>query len=416
MKNQTPAVLAAMAALACPFQAQATEQDLLNRINLLENRIKSLETKQNRQPVSGSGLSAFNPYISVVLNGTYTHYSRDEKDIIGFQVGEEGEFADKGFSLGESEIMIGANVDDKFSANLTAAIVNEDGEDKIELEEAFIQSIGLPYGLNLTFGRLKPVFGSLNEKHAHTDDFADRPLPYRVFLNSAYKDDGLQLSVVLPTDFYAEIGGGAYRGGYFPAAFEGSGIGAANSYLRVGGDISDNQSWLAGFSYLYAKSAEDGRRTDSLRFEGKDHLYAASLKYSFVPNGNNKESEFVLSGEYLFRNEKGNYIDTDGPAGKFDNKSSGWYAQSTFKFLTNWKIGYRYAQMKPKETPAALEDTILNAEHHKPEMHSVMAEWDNSEFSRIRVQYNRDKTGFKNDNQLIVQYTMSFGAHGAHSY
>ena len=416
MKNQKTAALTALAVLSCPFYAQATEQELLNRINLLENRIKTLETNQAQPSSKGSGLSAFNPYISVVLNGSYTHYSRDEKDIPGFQVGEEGEFADKGFGLGESEIMIGANVDDKFSANLTAAIVSEDGEDKIELEEAFVQSIGLPYGISFTFGRLKPVFGYLNEKHAHTDDFADRPLPYRVFLNNAYKDDGAQVSVVLPTDFYAEIGGGAYRGGFFPAAYEGSGIGAANGYLRFGGDITDNQSWLAGVSYLYAKSKDAERQTDALTFDGKDHLYAASLKYSYAPNGNNKQSEFVLSGEYMFRNEKGEYDDGNGSAGDFDSKTSGWYAQSTFKFLTNWKIGYRYAQMKPKKTSAALNNTVLNAEHHKPEMHSIMAEWDNSEFSRIRLQYNRDKTGFKNDNQIIVQYTMSFGAHGAHSY
>ena len=51
----------------------------------------------------------------------------------------------------------------------------------------------------------------MNEHHAHTDDFADCPLPYRAFLNKAYNDDGLEVSHVLPTDFYTEIGGGVFK-------------------------------------------------------------------------------------------------------------------------------------------------------------------------------------------------------------
>jgi len=419
MQKQNLAVISAVLALVCANSAKADDSELLKRIEQLETRINELENNQTQTPVPQNsqinGLSAFNPYVSVVLNGAYNYYSNKDKEISGFQIGEEGESPDKGFSLGESEINIGANVDDKFLANLTAAVVSEDGDDKIELEEAFIQSIGLPYGITATAGRLKPVFGYLNEKHAHTDEFADRPLPYRVFLNNAYKDDGAQISVVLPTDFYAEIGGGLYKGGYFPASSEGSGDGAANAYVKFGGDITDNQAWLAGFSYLYAKSNE-GRETDDIVFKGKDNLYGLSLKYTFAPTGNNKESELALQGEYLFRDEKGKYNIEDAGFEQYNSNSSGWYLQGTYKFMTNWKVGYRYAQMRPDNVPDALKDTPLDAKGHKPEMHSVMAEWDNSEFSRIRLQYNYDKASKKDDNQIVLEYTMSFGAHGAHSF
>lgn len=418
MQKQKLAVLTAVTALVCANAAKADETELLKRIEDLETRLNELQNEQHpvaAPPSQKSGISAFNPYISVVLNGSYNHYSVKDKEISGFQISEEGESPDKGFSLGESEISIGANVDDKFLANLTAAIVSEDGEDKIELEEAFIQSVGLPSGIMVTAGRLKPVFGYLNEKHAHTDEFADRPLPYRIFLNNAYKDDGVQISMVLPTDFYAEIGGGLYRGGFFPASAQGAGDGAANAYIKLGGDITDNQAWLAGFSYLYAKSNK-GRESDDIVFRGKDNLYGFSLKYSYAPTGNNKESEFAVQGEYLYRDEKGFYNIEDAGFEKYDNTSSGWYVQGSYKFLTNWKVAYRYAQMRPDKVPDALEDTPLDAEGHKPEMHSVMAEWNNSEFSRIRLQYNRDKSNKKNDNQVILEYTMSFGAHGAHGF
>lgn len=423
MQKRNLTALAAIMALAYSNVSFASEPELMQRIEKLENKIKELEIKQTpiqpetayAQKSTSSSLSVFNPYISLVLNGSYNYYSHKDKEIPGFQIGEEGESSDRGFSLGESEINIGANVDDKFLANFTAAVVSEDGEDKIELEEAFVQTIGLPYGITATAGRLKPIFGYLNEKHAHTDDFADRPLPYRIFLNNAYKDDGAQVSVVLPTDFYAEIGGGAYRGGFFPASSEGSGDGAANAYLKFGGDINDNQSWLAGLSYLYAKSNK-GRESDGILFKGKDNLYGISLKYTIAPDGNNKYSEIAIQGEYLFRDEKGKYFIEDSDAAKFNNKSSGWYIQGTYKFLSNYRIGYRYSQMSPDNVPNSLKDTALDAENHNPEIHSLMAEWNNSEFSRIRLQYNYDRSGPKDDNQFILEYTISFGAHGAHSY
>ena len=419
MQKQNLAVITAIMALACTNMAKADDSQLLKRIESLETRINELENNQNVTPITPTsqinGLSAFNPYISVVLNGAYNYYSNDDKEISGFQIGEEGESPDKGFSLGESEINIGANVDDKFLANLTASVVSEDGEDKIELEEAFVQSIGLPYGITGTAGRMKPVFGYLNEKHTHTDEFADRPLPYRVFLNNAYKDDGAQVSVVLPTDFYTEVGGGLYRGGYFPAAAESSGDGSANAYVKVGGDITENQAWVGGFSYLYSKSNK-GRESDDIVFKGKDNLYGLSLKYTYAPTGNNKESELSLQGEYLLRDEKGKYNVEDTDFVQYNNNSAGWYAQASYKFLTNWKTGYRYSQMRSDNVPEDLKDTPLDADGYKPEIHSVMLQWDNSEFSRIRLQYNYDKSNRKDDNQIILEYTMSFGAHGAHSF
>ena len=45
-----------------------------------------------------------------------------------------------------------------------------------------------------------------------------------------------------------------------------------------------------------------------------------------------------------------------------------------------------------------------------------MLEWLPSEFSRPRLQYNRDKSSADADDQVFLQYTHSLGAHGAHSY
>lgn len=99
--------------------------------------------------------NAFNPAISVILNGTYANHSVDPDDYLraGFPLaGEAGPGAD-GLSLGESEIAMSANVDDKFYGQLTLAVGSEDGNDEIGIEEAYIESTALPGGLTLRAGR-----------------------------------------------------------------------------------------------------------------------------------------------------------------------------------------------------------------------------------------------------------------------
>jgi hypothetical protein len=46
-----------------------------------------------------------------------------------------------------------------------------------------------------------------------------------------------------------------------------------------------------------------------------------------------------------------------------------------------------------------------------------MVDFNPSEFSRIRLQFAQDRARIGHiDNQISLQYQMSLGAHGAHSY
>jgi hypothetical protein len=53
---------------------------------------------------------------------------------------------------------------------------------------------------------------------------------------------------------------------------------------------------------------------------------------------------------------------------------------------------------------------------HDPKRYSVMVDWSNSEFSRLRFQYNHDQATGMTDNQFGLQYIFSIGAHGAHTF
>ena len=176
-----------------------------NKIEALEAKIEKLENEKAKKETKvadhhdghdgHSEESSFN--IEAVLNGKYTSFTRSgEVEPKGFGTAHEGERGREGLYIGESELIINSDIGEKFSGSLTAAIVREDGADKIELEEAYVETLDGSFLDNtfFKFGRAFWNVGVLNPQHAHADDFADRPLPYRVFLNKAYNDDGLEAS------------------------------------------------------------------------------------------------------------------------------------------------------------------------------------------------------------------------------
>ena len=254
----------------------------------------------------------FNPSVGVVLNGKLTEFSAATSEFAGFGVGEEGERSREGIQIDESELSFSSSIDDKFYGSLTAAIVREDGSDIVELEEAYGQTLpgsGLPTGLTAKMGRAFWTLGYLNEHHAHADDFSDRPLPYRVFLNKAFNDDGVEVSYIFPTDLYAEIGGGSFRGDDFPL---GGGDGEIfrqwSAFARIGGDVGLNQNWRLG-GYMLSGNPTGGRVSNesSVTFLGDSDLYIADFRYTLAPGGNSNTQEVVLQAEYFQRNESGTY-------------------------------------------------------------------------------------------------------------
>ena len=164
-----------------------------DRIAELESRLAEVEKAKAKEvasaPVPAKPATAkrlvkdnsFNPSIGLSLNGQYNQYSSDEGEIAGFAVGHEGERSGEGFAVDHTELNFTANVDDKFFGSTTAAIALHEGETEVELEEAYLQALpglGLPDGVSVKAGRAFWTLGYLNEHHSHTDDFADRPLPY----------------------------------------------------------------------------------------------------------------------------------------------------------------------------------------------------------------------------------------------
>jgi hypothetical protein len=448
--------LAAAAALGLSHAALAvTEDDLRDLreqnkrlIEQYEKRLQEVETATSKAEAAANqaaveatnrptGENAFNPGISLILNGLYSSLSQDPS---GFQIsgfvptrGEVGP-PKRGLSLGESEITFAANIDPHFRGTLVASL---SPDENAGVEEGYIQTLGLSNGLTIKAGRFFFAMGYQNEIHAHAWDFTDAPLANKVFLGNQLADDGMQFKWVAPTELYIDLGLDLGRGRKFPGGPDGgrdkNGFGSGNLFTHVGGDIGASTAWQVGLSHLrtfpqdrsYDAPGSTGT-TVTNSFTGKSRLWALSGVIKWAPNGNSTYSNFKLQGEYFQRSEDGNLtydtaaVSPGTQTGRFASRQSGWYMQGVYQFMPQWRIGYRYDRLNSgtaslADTLAADNFPILAA--YNPTRSTLMVDWSGSEFSRIRLQFARDQSRLgATDNQVLLQYIMSLGAHGAHKF
>ena len=359
---------------------------------------------------AGGNANGFNPAISVILNGSYSSHSLDPQHYAraGFPVVGEGGPGPRGLSLGESEVSLASNIDDKFYGQLTLTAESEDGEDHVGVEEAFIDTTALPNGFNLRLGRFFSDIGYLNSHHAHTDNFFDRPLAYQAFVGSQYGDDGAQLRWLAPTDLYFEVGGEIFRGNNYPGGgAEHGGAGVKTLFAHAGGDIGIDSSWLAGLSMLKssANGAADG-------FSGDSTLYIGDATWKWAPQGNFKDGGVTVRSEFFVDDRDGTAIDPidDGEPLAWHGARRGAYVEGVYRFNRTWDIGYRVDKLwADRDGPYAST--------FDPYRNSVELTWRNSEFSLLRLQFSRDEpTADTTDKALTLQYQVSLGAHGAHKF
>lgn len=379
-------------------------------------------------PTSG-GAGAFNPALSLILSGLYSRTSQDPSRyaITGFALPSDAEVGPggRGFSLAESELGIAASIDPWWRGSATIALGSDDG---VSVEEAYVQTTALGNGLTLKAGRFFSSIGYLNSRHAHTWDFVDNPLSYQALLGTQFGDDGVQLKWLAPTDLFLEVGAELGRGRGFPGdGGSRNGAGATALSLHAGDDIGASQSWRAGISVLSAKAADQRVQATAstgdpieAAFAGRTRVWVADAVWKWAPNGNATRTSVVLQGEYLRSTRTGELtFDPAGVASAAGVRAvqSGWYVQGVYKFLPAWRVGLRTERLDPGSPDYGANAGLYALTTYSPRKDSVMLDFNPSEFSRLRVQFARDRARLgAADNQLHVQYQMSLGAHGAHSY
>ena len=395
--------------------------------------------------------SEFNPAISLILDGRYTDIDNSELEIPGFILGGEAGLPSQGFSTGHNELAISANIDDKFYGLMTAAIVYEDGDTVLELEEAFIETLSLGNGVTVKGGRFFSGFGYLNSIHDHAHDFADRPLIYDAMVGGHLVDTGVQLNWVAPTDLYLAFGAEITTGSEFPGGENEDNNNGSTLFVKTGGDIGTSSSWQLGFSrystefdvreagghahgggHGHGEEEEEAEEIDNELHEGEVEIAAIDFVYKWAPNGNIKNQNLKVQFEYFQRDESGEAEFSEGEdasaEAQYDGEHTGYYIQTVYQFMPAWRVGVRYDHLEADnkisdfegegvDPDEFLEESGLGVEGSDPERWSYMVDYSPSHFSRIRLQFNQFDNGHDDTNESIVlQYNMSLGSHGAHKF
>jgi hypothetical protein len=431
-------------------EIDALRADYEQRIQALEQRLKAAETavaapaaapapaaaaapaanpvaaSQAAAPAAGRG---FTPEISLILSGQYARSTRDPADyrIRGFSLPPDAEIGPgtRGFSLSESELGLAANIDPWWRGVANIAFTPDN---QVSVEEAYVQTTSLGRGLTLRAGRFFSGVGYLNSQHAHTWDFADAPLAYQAMLGTQYGDDGLQLSWLAPTDRFVELKAEVGRGRSYPGSDSSrNGAGMASLSAHLGDDVGTSHSWRAGVSLLRARArdqellAQDPAGNDiSNAFTGNTRVWIADAVWKWAPEGNATRTNFKLQGEYLRSTRDGSMVvDTAGAASADSYRAvqSGWYLQGVYQFMPRWRVGLRTERLSPGTPDFAGNAGLVGLDTGAPRKNTLMLEHNPSEFSRIRLQLAQDRARpGASDLQWILQYQMSLGAHGAHSF
>jgi hypothetical protein len=367
--------------------------------------------------------------VSLILSGQYGRTQLDPSSyrIRGFALPPDAEIGPgtRSFNLGETELGFSANIDPYFRGVANFAV---SPDNKLSVEEAYVQTTALGKGLTVKAGRFLSGIGYLNPQHPHSWDFADAPLAYQAMLGTQYGDDGLQVTWLAPTDRLLELRAEVGRGASFPGSERnrnGAGMGSLSAH--TGDDIGASHSYRAGVSLLYTRAAGQELATQdpfgselASSFTGNSRVWIADGVWKWAPNGNATRTNFKLQGEYLHSTRTGSLlVDPTGVAseGGYRSSQSGWYVQGVYQFMPRWRVGLRTERLSPGTPDFGANNGLLLVDTGHARKNSLMLEHNPSEYSRLRLQVAQDRArAGGTDWQWLLQYQMSLGAHGAHGY
>ena len=341
-------------------------------------------------------LSALNPEISVT------------GDIFGFTRSTDAN-ADN-FIPREFELSFVSNLDPYSRAKIFVAHHSPGGEieafpeagapaeeGEVEIEEGYVEWVSLAGGLGVTLGKFRQRFGKLNRWHAHALPGQQLPLPYLAFLGEeGLAQAGASIHWLLPVH-----SGGTYEvWGEATRASNDALFGTSNG-LSVLGHV--NGFWeisSATYIELGLSGVSGARGIDNAPVGASaagDRLFGADLTVDWRPPARGTRQQLTLHGAAI--------INRRTYTGAEDVSAWGAFANAEYRFTTRWIAGARYEYTENPDDPD---------EHAW--LAGPMLTWWQSEYVRLRTEYQLYRGPSERFGQLVFQATFAMGPHKHENY
>lgn len=431
-------------------EIQALRSDYDARLTALEARLAAAERGSTGTTSSASAPSnqtasssrgsvtagnAFNPQISLILDGNFYHDSLDGDGsrLVGnaFQPSQPPETEhdhgglDNGFNFREAELAFSATVDPYFDAGAYFSFE----ESGVEIEEAWFETRSLPHGLKLKGGKFLSDFGYINRQHPHQWDFADQNLAHLNLLGDhGLSDTGVQLTWLPDLPVYTFVGteilqGNQERfGAFVEDADSRSELGLSDrkngprlitAFAKVGPDLGYDHALQIGASFAHHQQHQDA----VLAAEGDADLWGFDLVYKYDNPAPWGHRDLKLQTEYLHTARNLITMSGDDAGAKRDITTDGFYVQGVYGIVPRWQLGLRYDVLGP--TNRISGDPRLSFD--ESDRWTVALTWLPTEFSLFRLQYARNDILAAPDlreqfDAFWLQFLLSLGTHGAHRF
>jgi hypothetical protein len=353
------------------------------------------------------------------------------------QPSSSGLNAHRGINFNYGEMSLYSVVDPYFDLFAVLDLAPEGAS----LEEAFFTTRKLPYGFQVKAGKFLASFGRVNEQHEHYWDFANRPLiATALFGEDGLNEIGAQATWVAPTSIYLMFGAEVLNGAN-EQSFGTSGLSdpkgniAINpvqgpnlliGYVRSSFDL-DDASILFGISNAVGRTRTDqgfsstGGMGEAINANTDIIGGDLTVKYSL------DAIRFIsFQGEYMYRAMNGTVYTRDSSnvitLPNLNKHNAGFYAQVAFKLDQLWETGVRYDLLMQNDVSVGGINQRMPMNLPR---YSAMIEYSPTEFSRLRLQLDRDESHYVQTSgtwsqqpytQIILQANMTIGAHGAHAF
>jgi len=330
------------------------------------------------------------------------------------------------FGIREVEVAIQAAVDPYFRGDV---FIGLNDVEKVTIEQAYLTTTSLPYGLEVRLGRYLMPFGKQNLTHRH--DLHTIEYPYviqRFFGPEGLKGTGLWVSKIFsPFGFYQELQLTAVdRYGEAPEGLTTERpMNRRLSGLAYTARLRNYVDFTQAANLELSASAITGRREQPLACDldplicpsfnavgARQSVLAADATYRWRPLQQGLYKSFILQAEVMRQlNDATPELPSGAPVAAYAGPSrdaTGAYVFARYQLGQRLFVGSRYDHVG-ETTPG--EGSLGAA--------SGYIEWFPSEFSKLVAGYERVMPGgvaVKDSDRILLQASFAVGPHKPHPF
>jgi hypothetical protein len=459
-----------MEALSQKLDALARQQQASQTATVAVAESPTTTNAEAWRPSDAIRVGRGSAYMDIGLVGTFAVGGSTAEDIEGgTQLGGHDP-NQRGFTVQGVELNLQGAVDPYFRANANLLFsIDAEGESFFELEEAWMETVSLPWNLQLRAGEILTDFGRINTQHPHSWGFVDSPLVSARFLGpDGLRNPGARLAWLAPTPFFTELSVGiqdsqgetassfrnsdathgqlgteglpyGYRNADNNRGVDGLGDLLITPRLTTSFELTDSQTLVLGGSAAF------GPNSSGTSGETVTQVYGLDVYWKWKSASAHAGFPFVSwqTEAMLMRYELGAFdwdLNGNGLAdtGELVNTATGlpaalsaetvtdwgFYSQVLYGFQKGWVVGLRgdyvtgnvgdYEQLSLSFDGSPAGRDLLRRERWRL---SPNLTWYPSEYSKLRLQYNYDdRRDIGSDHSVWLQFEFLLGAHAAHKF